>query len=75
MASLSKGSPLLANNKPLGQVPDVLHLDREEGDTPGSSMTDADRMMDEVYGHHIHQNPGMHLNGGIANDARWQERW
>jgi hypothetical protein len=31
--------------------------------------------MDEVYGDHIHQNPGTHLTGGVAEDAIWQEHW
>jgi hypothetical protein len=31
--------------------------------------------MDEVYGDHIHQNPGAHLTGGVAEDAIWQEHW
>jgi hypothetical protein len=31
--------------------------------------------MKTVYGDHIHQNPGTHLSGGIAEDALWQERW
>jgi hypothetical protein len=38
-------------------------------------MTDADRKMEQVYGDYIHQNPGTHLNGEIANDAIWQECW
>jgi hypothetical protein len=29
-------------------------------------------MLDTVYGDHIHQNPGSHLDGGIANDTQWQ---
>jgi len=28
-----------------------------------------------VYGDHVHQNDGAHLDGGIANDPKWQEHW
>jgi hypothetical protein len=49
--------------------------EREDGDVPGSSLSDADQKMDKVYGDHIHHNPGTHLSGGIADDALWQERW
>jgi hypothetical protein len=70
----SKGSPSSPDTAS-GHDKDTLHDDQEEGDIPGSSLTDADQMMDEVYGDHIHQNPGMYLIGGIANDGLWQERW
>jgi hypothetical protein len=43
------------------------------GDLPGAIVSDADRMLvDKVYGDHVHQNPGTHLNGGIEDDAMWQ---
>ena len=28
-----------------------------------------------MYGDHLHDNPGTHLRGGIAEDAVWQARW
>ena len=31
--------------------------------------------MDLVYGDHVHQNDGTHLNGGIADDPVWQVYW
>jgi hypothetical protein len=33
------------------------------GDLPGAIITEADRMMDKVYGNRVHQNPGTHLDG------------
>jgi hypothetical protein len=42
------------------------------GDLPGAIISEADRMLDKVYGDHVHQNPGTHLNGGIEDDAMWQ---
>jgi hypothetical protein len=48
---------------------------RENGDLPDYIPTDADRMLDAVYGDHIHQNNGMHLTGGISDDALWQDYW
>jgi hypothetical protein len=40
---------------------------------PDAIISDADRMMDKVYGDHVHQNPGTHLDGGIADDTMWQD--
>jgi hypothetical protein len=31
--------------------------------------------VDAVYSDHVHQNPGTHLTGGIADDALCQEHW
>jgi hypothetical protein len=45
------------------------------GDLPGATITDADRKLLEVYGDYIHQNDGTHLDGGIQDDAVWQEYW
>jgi hypothetical protein len=42
------------------------------GDLPGAIVSDADRMLDKVYGDHVHENPGTYLNGGIEDDAMWQ---
>jgi hypothetical protein len=28
-----------------------------------------------VYGDHVHQNPGNHLNGGVPANAKWQDYW
>ncbi len=60
-------SPPPTDTQKSGQEEDIAHEDREKGDTPGSPIS-----MDEVYGDHIHQNPGTHLNGGITDDALWQ---
>jgi hypothetical protein len=32
-------------------------------------------MMNEVYGDHVHHNPGKHLTGGVTNDSVWQDYW
>ena len=45
------------------------------GDLPGATISDADRKLLEVYGDYIHQNDGTHLDGGIKDDAVWQEYW
>jgi hypothetical protein len=52
----------------LGEV-EVLN----PGNFPDAIISDADRMMDKVYGDHVHQNPGTHLDGGIADDTMWQD--
>jgi len=45
----------------------------ENGDLPGAIISPANHQLDLVYGDHIHENPGFHLNGGIADDRMWQE--
>ena len=49
--------------------------ERQNGDLPDAILSEADRMIDKVFGDHVHQNPGTHLDGGIADDADWQERF
>jgi hypothetical protein len=71
----SKGSPSLPTATRQGQEKDILHKDPEEGNNPGYTMMDVDRKMKNVYGDRVHQNPGTHLNGDIADNAIWQERW
>jgi hypothetical protein len=48
---------------------------KQNGDLPDYILTDADRMMDGVYGDHIHQNDGSHLTGGVSDDIDWQGYW
>ena len=47
----------------------------ESADLPDYTVTDIDRMMDKVFGDHVHQNDGTHLTGGIADDVTWQARF
>jgi hypothetical protein len=49
--------------------------EQEFGDLPDIELSDADRMMDKVYGYHVHQNPGTHLSGLIPDDKMWQDYW
>ena len=44
----------------------------ESADLPDYTVTDIDRMMDKVFGDHVHQNDGTHLTGGVVDDATWQ---
>ena len=44
-------------------------------DLPGYVLTEADRLLDKVYGDHVHANPGTHLSGNFIEDANWQKRW
>jgi hypothetical protein len=57
------------------QATPQTHTDDEIGDLPDYIMSEADKMMDGAYGDHVHQNPGKHLNGGIADDPVWQDYW
>ena len=47
----------------------------ESGDLPGIILSEADGMMDAVYGDLMHQNPGQHLKDGISDDVRRQDYW
>jgi hypothetical protein len=69
--------------EPLSQV---VSLGEEEEDQDASTMmpiwdllgttvSDADRKVMEVYGNYIHQNDRSHLDGAIKDDAVWQEHW
>ena len=49
--------------------------EQDIGDLPDIELSDADRMMDKVYGDHVHQNPGTHLRGDIPDDEMWQDYW
>jgi hypothetical protein len=44
-------------------------------DMPGATIDTVDQMMDKVFGDHVHHNDGLHLDGGIADDATWQDYW
>ena len=50
-------------------VPDV------GADLPTYLTTSADKLLDSVFGDHVHDNDGSHLDGGIATDSLWQKRW
>ncbi len=77
-----------SNNDPetvLAMLSQVVTLGEEEdqegstpmpiGDLPDATISEADRKLLEVYGDYIHQNDGTHLDGGIKDDAIWQEYW
>lgn len=61
---------------PLPETPaDQANHPPDNSDLPGYIITEMDRKLDEIYGDHIHQNPGTHLDGGVADDAIWQSYW
>ena len=39
------------------------------GDLPGVVLSDVDKLMDKVFGDHVHHNDGTHLDGGISSDT------
>ena len=64
-----EGGPARPCATPETVVPDV------GADLPGYTLTQADKLLDVVYGDHIHDNDGTHLDGGVADDGVWQARW
>ena len=53
-------------------APFLTQPEVEEG-APG--LTYGERKLQEVYGDHLHQDDGTHLDGGIRDDGEWQKRW
>ena len=47
----------------------------EIGDALGYVPTPEDLCLREVYGDWVHENPGTHLDGGVADDWTWQGWW
>ena len=47
----------------------------ENSDLPDFAPESAHLLLQEVYGYFPHHNNGLHLDGGIADDAIWQRRW
>jgi hypothetical protein len=60
-----------SRSTPVGEDVEERHV----GDLPGATISEADLKLDEVYGDHVHQNSGQHLDGGITDDAIWQSYW
>jgi hypothetical protein len=50
----------------------VETVEEHDGDLPGVISSGADLELDKVYGDHVHQNSGEHLDGGIIDDSKWQ---
>ena len=50
-------------------------LQAREGGLPGVRLLGADYMLYVVYQDGVHQNPGDHLDGGIAEYSKWQAWW
>jgi hypothetical protein len=42
---------------------------------PSCQKTAMDKLFDEVFGDHMHDNLSTHFDGGIAGDALWQSIW
>jgi len=53
----------------------AIDTDLAMADAIGYSLTNADRKLDSAYGDHVHQNAGLHLTGGVDDDATWQHYW
>lgn len=47
----------------------------EGADLPGYVLSPADRLLDTLYGDHVHPNDGCHLAGGVDDDHHWRSRW
>ena len=46
-----------------------------EGDLPDIHLLGADYILYGLYQDWVHQNPGDHLDVGVVEDSKWQERW
>ena len=61
------------NNKGHEEEEEVGLEEQNIGNLPSATISEADRMMDKVYGDHVHQNDGTHLDSGIADYLIWQD--
>ena len=50
-------------------------LQVRKGDLPDVRLPGADYMIYGVYQDWVHQNTGDHLDGGIAEDSKWEAWW
>ena len=48
---------------------------KSKGNLPGVCLTAANDVLFGVYQDWVHQNPGIHLDGEINEDVKWQARW
>ena len=51
------------------QTPEPADREGEKGDEPGYTPIPEDLCLWEVFGEWVHANPGIHLDGGIGDDA------
>ena len=47
----------------------------ENADLPGLTPERAHLLLQGVYGDFPHHNDGLHLDGGISDNAAWERRW
>ena len=57
---------------PILQIQPCAPSKEEGADLPGFTPSHTHEFLVEVYGHNLHHNYGMHLNGGVAYNALWQ---
>ena len=69
------GEPTKGGDETFEPQIDVPMVGEVGADLPGVEPTAADYKIGGVYGDHPHQNDGTHLDGGVADDKLWQERW
>ena len=53
----------------------VAAIQAQYGDFPDVRLVGSDYMLYGVYQDLVHQNSGDHLDGVIAEDSKWQDRW
>ena len=50
-------------------------LQVQEGVLPDVRLFGSDHILYSFYQFWVHQNPGDHFGGGIAEDSKWQAKW
>ena len=60
---------------PFADQPHTPNVMEVGADLDGYELTKADRLLDRVYGDHVHNNIGRHLDGGVKGDKAWQWLW
>ncbi len=63
----------MRESEPIGPDQPIGSERETVGDLPGATISAADLKLDTVYGDHVHQNTGQHLDGGIPDDSKFQD--
>ena len=68
-------TPFPAGTYPFANHPLTPNVMEKGADLDGYELTKADRLLDSVYGDHVHDNIGRQLDGGVEGDKAWQWLW
>ena len=81
MEKVKKNDGDREEENPRGSPVEVIRVGKdvpppeENADLPGFKPERVYLLLWEVYGDFPHHNDGLHLDGGVTDNAIWQRRW